>query len=109
MTAKSHGRSGRPWRRLRLQILERDGYLCMIRGPKCTKLATTVDHIVALVHAPHLAHEPSNLRAACKSCNSRLGQQITSDRLRAKGQQTPPWVKRRPPFTRPDWGGRPER
>jgi 5-methylcytosine-specific restriction enzyme A len=40
------GRGGRPWRRLRQRILERDGYLCQAcqREGQLT-LATEVDHI----------------------------------------------------------------
>lgn len=101
MTPTSHGRSGRPWRRLREQILARDGYRCMIRGPKCKGLATTVDHIVALLLAPHLAHEPSNLRAACRSCNSSLGAKLGNPR---RTTPAPKWVKPKPwlDFKRPE-------
>jgi len=57
------------WRRLRLQILERDGYMCQIKGPKCTKRATAVDHIVP-VNDGGAFYDPTNLRAACQWCNS---------------------------------------
>lgn len=57
-----------PWRRIRLEILERDGYRCQIRGPNCTKVADQVDHIIPAEQggAPY---EHSNLRAACRRCN----------------------------------------
>ena len=35
-----------PWRRIRAQVLERDDGLCQIRGPRCTGVATAVDHII---------------------------------------------------------------
>jgi len=61
--------STRQWRRLRLVILARDFGRCQIRGPKCTRTATVVDHIEPVADAPHRAFDPSNLRAACKPCN----------------------------------------
>jgi 5-methylcytosine-specific restriction endonuclease McrA len=75
----THGRSGRPWRRIREQVLARDPY-CMIRGPRCTRISTTVDHIVPLSVDPSLAHELSNLRGACAACNYRGGARITNAR-----------------------------
>lgn len=55
------------WRRLRLFILERDGYVCAIKGPKCTGLATTVDHLLGRAVSEH----PKDLRASCGPCNWR--------------------------------------
>lgn len=53
------------WRRVRLLILQRDGYLCAIKGPKCTGTATTVDHILGR----GVSEDPKDLRSACKACN----------------------------------------
>jgi hypothetical protein len=36
---------GSVWQRVRLEILKRDHYLCQVKGPRCTKVATCVDHI----------------------------------------------------------------
>ena len=36
---------GRPWRRTRARIMERDGGRCQIAGPRCQRTATEVDHI----------------------------------------------------------------
>lgn len=82
MTTDSHGRSGRPWRRIREQVLRRDPN-CMIRGPKCTGVSTTVDHVVPLSKAPHLAHDLNNLRGACGPCNYGGGARITNNARRA--------------------------
>ena len=76
-TAQTHGRAGRPWRRLREQILRRDPY-CTIRGPKCKRISTTVDHIIPLSIRPDLAHEPTNLRGACGPCNYAGGARIAN-------------------------------
>lgn len=60
--------SGSRWRRLRLVILERDGYQCQIRGPRCEGKATDVDHIIPIADGgPEF--EETNLRAACHPCN----------------------------------------
>ena len=62
------------WRRVRPVILRRDGNVCQIGGPRCTVVATQVDHVrswreidEALWFAPEL------LRAACRPCNSSAG------------------------------------
>lgn len=57
------------WRVVRLQVLVRDAWTCQIRGPGCTLVARTVDHVRALSDggAPY---DPRNLRAACVHCNA---------------------------------------
>ncbi len=82
MTAKTHGRAGRPWRELRLRVL-REQPFCEIRGPRCRGIATTVDHIVPLCLRPDLAHERSNLRSACGPCNYAGGARLTNARRQA--------------------------
>jgi 5-methylcytosine-specific restriction endonuclease McrA len=79
VTAEHHGRKGRPWRRIRQEVLKRDP-LCTIRGPKCKGYSTTVDHIVPLTVDPSRAHDLTNLRGACFSCNSAGGARITNAR-----------------------------
>ena len=59
-----------PWPRVRLAILERDGWLCQIKGPGCTTRATAVDHIVPVL-AGGSWYEPGNLRGVCTTCNNR--------------------------------------
>ena len=58
-----------PWRRIRAQVLERDGGLCQIRGPRCTTVATAVDHIIP-VASGGAWFDPQNLRGACTTCNN---------------------------------------
>lgn len=79
MNARWHGRKGRPWREMRLRVLARDPY-CQIRGPRCTGLSTTADHIIPLSVAPHLAHDLTNLRGACGPCNYAGGARLTNRR-----------------------------
>lgn len=86
MTAQHHGRKGRPWRRLRAQVLARDPH-CTIRGPKCKGYSTTVDHIIPLILRPDLAHDLSNLRGACQACNCAGGARVGNARRAAAAQR----------------------
>ena len=65
----NHSASGRPWQRVRRQVLERDGYRCQIGYQGCTVQATQVDHIRPM-SAGGAKYDPSNLRAACRTCNA---------------------------------------
>lgn len=56
------------WRQVRLEVLAERG-LCEIRGPKCAGIATEVDHIIPVL-AGGARLDKSNLRPACKKCNS---------------------------------------
>jgi 5-methylcytosine-specific restriction endonuclease McrA len=67
------------YRRLRRAILDRDLGLCQIKGPKCTRFATEVDHIVARVDGGAV-FDPANLRAACRKCNSSGGAAVAAAR-----------------------------
>ena len=66
----------REWTRIRLQVLERDGWTCQVHrgggvcGRRLGKYAT-VDHIIP--HALGGATTLDNLRAACYRCNSSRG------------------------------------
>lgn len=72
------------WRSVRVAVLDRDSRRCQIHGPRCTVVATDVDHIVAIADggAPF---DPANCRAACKWCNSWLAAKRTND-LRARAR-----------------------
>ncbi|NDB62080.1 HNH endonuclease [bacterium] len=56
------------WKKLRIQILDRDGWQCAI----CHRPAHTVDHIIPRVKGGPMWTE-SNLQSLCKSCNSSKG------------------------------------
>ena len=55
------------WKKLRLQILDRDGRQCV-----CGQPADTVDHIIPRVKGGDM-WASDNLQAMCKSCNSSKG------------------------------------
>ena len=57
-----------PWRRIRLKILERDGYICQVKGRRCKGVADRVDHIVPVLQGGAWWDE-NNLRASCDPCN----------------------------------------
>ena len=64
------GLTGRPWRRLRAEILHRDSYVCQPchRQGKLTP-ATEVDHIVNLASGGDDSRD--NLEAICTPCHKR--------------------------------------
>jgi 5-methylcytosine-specific restriction endonuclease McrA len=79
------------YQRNRRLILEQAGYLCQIRAPGCTNLATTCDHIRPLILGG--SHDLTNLRAACVHCNSRGGMQLVNLKreLRRMGRRSQRW------------------
>ena len=56
---------GWQWQKLRLLILQRDGYVCVY----CGGHANSVDHIKPKIEGG--GDDPTNLVASCVSCNSR--------------------------------------
>ena len=68
------GRGGRPWRRLRERILQRDGYCCQACAREGrVQIAHEVDHIVNI--AAGGTDDPSNLEAICTDCHRKKTQQ----------------------------------
>ena len=59
------GRNTSTWKKLRLQILKRDGYECAY----CGGHANSVDHVIPAAHGGE--DHPDNLISACGICNSR--------------------------------------
>lgn len=62
-----NGRGGRPWRRLRERILERDLYTC--QNNQCAKVTDylEVDHIISLSQGG--TDDESNLMSLCPDCH----------------------------------------
>ncbi len=58
---------GRPWRRVRLFVLQRDKYTCK----DCGKLANEVDHIIPHKGNSELYYDTDNMVSRCKSCHAR--------------------------------------
>lgn len=71
-SARANGGT-RLWQKIRLRILQRDGYCCQYCG---SEDATTVDHIIPISKGG--TDDPDNLVAACTRCNyskgNRMGQ-----------------------------------
>lgn len=84
-----HGTNSTAWRKVSRMVLVRDDYVCQLALPGCEGRATTADHVipVSLGGSDH----PSNLRAACRRCNSRQGGGLGSRRGRL-GQGSRRWL-----------------
>lgn len=102
--------STRRWRRLRVLVLERDGWRCQVpvnaagridpAGHPCGLPAETVDHI--LPRALGGDDSEANLRAACQPHNRRKGA-----RLDDAAGQLPVAGRARAPYRRPAVRARP--
>jgi len=74
LTGKRAIGSGK-WKKLRLEILARDGYTCSA----CYGTATTVDHIWPRSKGGDMWN-PDNLISMCKPCNSAKGGRFFSSK-----------------------------
>jgi 5-methylcytosine-specific restriction endonuclease McrA len=80
------------WTAIRRVVMERDRGLCQIKIlGYCTKIATEVDHIRPMSEGGE-PYELSNLRAACRRCNRRLGGQLGIQR-RAINERQRGWSR----------------
>lgn len=71
---KGDPRLSRKYKEVRLRVLARDGYVCFYCGHEGQDGNNlTIDHIIPVSKAPELAIDESNMRIACKSCNSKKG------------------------------------
>ena len=72
------------WQKLRRAVLQRDGYVCLIQGPRCRGYASTVHHVIPSSQRPDLFWEPGNLAAACTRCNYADGRRVGRENTRAR-------------------------
>jgi len=56
------------WKRLRVEILRRDGFACVQCGARGR---LEVDHIRPVRTHPELSFEPGNLQCLCPACHTR--------------------------------------
>ena len=68
---------GRPWRRLRSEILKRDNGICFYCG---VHGATHVDHLTPISRGG--TDSSTNLAACCKRCNLRKGEKTADEFIR---------------------------
>jgi hypothetical protein len=76
-------RLSRDYKRVRLQVLARDGHVCYY----CGQDATTVDHVIPIAKGGDPINM-DNMVAACRRCNSSKGSR--SEGLFLQRQITPP-------------------
>ncbi len=85
---KRSGRGGRPWRRKRQQIFERDNFLCQIHLVKGLRFSVDLhgdnggvcDHIKPLAEGG--SDDGDNLQTICQSCDTEKTQ---AESLRGRG------------------------
>ncbi|WP_112874939.1 HNH endonuclease [Paracoccus endophyticus] len=70
-------RQSAQWKRLRWEILKRDGFRCKICGAVGR---LEIDHIKPVRNHPELSFGAENLQALCVPCHSRKTQSETGDR-----------------------------
>jgi len=90
------------WKKLRITILDRDGWQCV----QCGKPGDTVDHIIPRVKGGDM-WSPDNLQSMCKSCNSAKGGRFFSHKATPpvfSERSLPETVRTVPdsPFNKPD-------
>jgi 5-methylcytosine-specific restriction endonuclease McrA len=73
VTSVRHLYRTQAWRRLRKQVLIRDGFVCQVNGPNCEHVATTAHHKLPASQHPELFFSPENVQAACARCNDHGG------------------------------------
>jgi 5-methylcytosine-specific restriction endonuclease McrA len=83
----SDGIDGRAYKALRRMVLERDRYVCQVRGPRCTKVATEADHVISRADGGAV-FDPRNMRAACAACNGWRAAERTNALRRAARYRT---------------------
>ena len=71
------------WKKLRISVLARDGYICAY----CGQEATTVDHVIAISKGGAV-YDMENLVACCSRCNSM--KRDKSQAVFLRGSSTPP-------------------
>ena len=86
MTKQHHPAYRGPWTTVRKGILNRDNHQCQIRAPKCTGIATQVDHIIPITKGGAW-WDPDNLRAACAHCNNQRVDRKQDDRWQTTATQ----------------------
>lgn len=76
----------RAWRELRLQILQRDGWVCRYCGGRAPIVPLHVDHIKPRSRFPELELEAMNLQVLCEDCN--IGKGAKMFKPKRKGQMS---------------------
>jgi len=71
--------SSKQWQKTRLFVLQRDGYRCQINLPGCTRDAPIRGGHMHHTVGRHTGLDPDYLVAACKHCNTSLGDPTRND------------------------------
>jgi 5-methylcytosine-specific restriction endonuclease McrA len=79
---------GGNWRRIRIEVLERDGFRCQLGYEGCLGSASEVDHLVDLVMGGAV-YDPDNCRAVCARCHRRRSNAVRERRRRVPAREWP--------------------
>ena len=60
----------RQWRRLAKRVCEEEP-ICWLQLAGCTNRSTTGDHVIPMASRPDLGLVRSNIRGACRPCNTK--------------------------------------
>lgn len=72
-----HSARGAEWDAQRLRVLDRDGWTCQNCGKELAGFDATVDHVhEPISDDPDRVYHDDELRALCRSCNSRKGARV---------------------------------
>jgi 5-methylcytosine-specific restriction endonuclease McrA len=61
----------------RLNIINRDGYICYLCKRQIGKRELVLDHVIPLARGG--PHSEDNLRVACRFCNARKGDKLVAE------------------------------
>lgn len=65
------------WRKLRTQVLQRDGGICQLKLDGCKTIANQVHHLDGAKNG--IVTTPDRLVAACAKCNAKIGDPTRTD------------------------------
>lgn len=77
------------WRKVRLEVLNRDGWLCRVRLPGCRGRATDVHHLDDYA-VSGASFDADRLVASCGRCNKVLGGRLAR-RLQTERKPSRAW------------------
>jgi 5-methylcytosine-specific restriction protein A len=77
------------WKRLRRNVLRRDGGQCQVHGPRCADEAAEVHHVLPIARGGD-EYDEDNCVSICRPCHAMLsGQETAARHLARSGRRAP--------------------